>query len=155
MNIRIIELACITFLGFSITGCVSAEERQVAFERHQLKKAASIEKETSLKAEIIKTTPKCQTQSDCTSKMEAAYLWVSKNADYKIRSSNGVMIETYTPNRHDKDFGVSVEKTSLGNGKYAIVATMACGVPNQNPMTDCGTNLLDKTIEFNKFVNGY
>ena len=152
------NLKAISFLvlaNVALSGCVSAEEWAAAFEKRQQSNLVIKEKEASFKADVLATTPKCQSKADCNAKMEAAYVWVSKNADYKIRSSNGVMIETYTPNRHDKDFGVIVEKSLIGNGKYAIVATMACGVPNQNPITSCKDNLLKKTIEFNNFVNSH
>lgn len=109
---------------------------------------------------IIQSTPKCTSRDDCDSKMEAANLWISKNADYKIRSANSVLIETYAPREFTGDIIVTVAKEPTGEkGTYAIVATMSCGNPsmfkNYNPITSCKRNVYRDILKFNEFVNGY
>lgn len=156
------DLKAISFLvlaNVALSGCVSAEERAAAFEKRQQINLVIKEKEEVFRAEISKMTPTCQSKADCDAKMEAAYAWVSKNADYKIRSSSNVIIETYGPSHADGDVAAIVEKAALGNGKYAIIASLACKNSSMlaaySPMTSCKTNTLQKTIEFNNFVNSY
>ncbi|MDI3239219.1 MULTISPECIES: muramidase family protein [Acinetobacter] len=115
---------------------------------------------TEYESLIIQSTPKCSSREDCDTKMEAANLWVSKNADYKIRSANSVLIETYAPREFKGDIIVSIAKESTGEkGNYAIVATMSCGNPSMfkgyNPMTSCKRNVYRDILKFNEFVNSY
>lgn len=175
-NFKTISIMALTSIALS--GCLSAEQMERAKVQTQIKKEqreeakrAKLEAQQkefeALKAEekayretIAKTRPICQSKSECDSKMEAAYLWVSKNADYRIRSSNSVMIETYGPLHADGDVAMTVEKTALGGGKYALVTKMWCnprGVINKHPtpMNTCKVNLLQKIVEFNNYVNSY
>ncbi|HAV5365828.1 TPA: LysM domain-containing protein [Acinetobacter baumannii] len=110
-------------------------------------------------AAIAKTRPTCSSKEECDKKMEAAHLWVSKCADYKIRSSNNVLIETYAPREFTGEIIVKVSKEPYGKGTYAIVANMSCNNPNMtkpyDPMTSCKRNVYKEIIKFNDFVSSY
>lgn len=154
------NLKAISFLvlaNVALSGCVSAEERAAAFEKRQQSKLIIKEKEAPFRAEISRTTPTCQSKADCDAKMEAAYSWVSKNSDYRVRVANDTLIETYGPSHADGDVAISVSKELINSGKYAIIASLVCKNPSMvaeySPMTSCKDNLLKKTIEFNNFVN--
>ncbi|MEI5657700.1 LysM peptidoglycan-binding domain-containing protein [Acinetobacter baumannii] len=108
---------------------------------------------------ISKTRPTCKSKAECDSKMEAAHLWVSKNADYKIKNSNNVLIETYAPREFTGGIVVEVTKEPYGKDTYAIVATMSCNNPSMfkqyDPMTSCNRNIYKEVVKFNEFVNSY
>ncbi|XZY02541.1 LysM peptidoglycan-binding domain-containing protein [Acinetobacter baumannii] len=108
---------------------------------------------------IAKTRPTCSDKDECKKKMEAAHLWVSKYADYKIRSSNNVLIETYAPRENTGEIIVKVSKEPYRHGIYAIVATMSCNNPRMfkdyDPMISCNRNIYMDVVKFNDFVNNY
>ncbi|SSP00900.1 LysM domain protein [Acinetobacter baumannii] len=108
---------------------------------------------------IAKTRPTCSSKEECDKKMEAAHLWVNKYADYKIRSSNNVLIETYAPREFTGEIIVKVSKEPYRKGTYAIVANMSCNNPNMtkpyDPMTSCKRNVYKEIIKFNDFVSSY
>lgn len=110
-------------------------------------------------AVISKTRPTCSDKDECEKKMEAAHLWVSKYADYKIRSSNNVLIETFAPRENTGEIIVKVSKEPYGKGTYAIVANMSCNNPSMtkayDPMTSCKRNVYKEVVKFNDFVNSY
>lgn len=108
---------------------------------------------------ISKTRPICTAKLECDTKMEAAHLWVSKYADYKIKSSNNVLIETYAPRENTGNIIVEVTKEPYGNSTYAIVITMSCNNPSifkeYDPMTSCNRNIYKEVVKFHAFVNSY
>ncbi|QHH99595.1 LysM peptidoglycan-binding domain-containing protein [Acinetobacter dispersus] len=129
-------------------------------EQNQTNSMSKEDKEIqSYRDKIANTAPTCNSQSECDTKMEAAYLWVTKNADYKIRNSNNVVIETYAPREHSGDIFIMITKEPLSKGKYVLIAAIACHNPKlftkYSPITSCKVNTLNKALEFNDFVNSY
>jgi len=65
-------------------------------------------------------------EKDCKAKWEAAELWVTSNAGYKIQTQSSVVIQTYSGVGSTTTIAAKVVKQSLGGGKYRIVGNVWC-----------------------------
>lgn len=102
---------------------------------------------TARMQEIERTTPVCAGDADCTSKWEAAQLWVAKNAGMKIQTVTSVLIQTYNSTDSSTRLAATVTKEPLGGGRYKIVANLRC-----DNIYGCRPDRLDATIQFNRAV---
>lgn len=138
---HIVKITALLISLFALSGCVSPEDRLAIQERQR----ALQEK----RDRAIQTIPVCDGEKDCAAKWEAAQLWVSQNAGYKIQISSNVIIETY--NSQDSTLAASITKEPLGSGKYKIIAKIWCSYEDQGPYS-CRPYSLDATLDFNAKV---
>jgi hypothetical protein len=102
----------------------------------------SNEQQQALIEELQATTPKCTEEKECQRKWDAAQVWVSNNAGYKIQTSSSAIIETYnSPAR--------VTKTPIGNNQYQFDLFVGCG----NWLLGCKTSKYDIFKSFNDTIN--
>jgi hypothetical protein len=97
--------------------------------------------------ELNRTIPTCAGAEDCNAKWEAAQLWVTRNASYKIETVTNVLIETYNPAPNSPSLAARVIKESQGGGKYRLLVTMWC-----DNIFGCTPDAHVKALEFNKAV---
>ena len=142
------------------------QERNIEFEQNKINKEARLKieqekreqarqakiKEQQKEFQEIRAIPTCSSERECKTKWDAAQLWVAKNADFKIRIANDVMIETFSSLNKDTahDSYVIITKEPLGDGKYLI-----------KPMIKCESRLFcfkssdEQKRKFNNYVNSF
>ena len=96
------------------------------------------------------TVPLCSSEKECTVKWEAAQLWVTKNAAYKVQVITSVLIETYNPTEHSTSIAARVTREPLGNGRYKFVVQVYC-----DNMFGCRPDVLDAQLDFNRYVGSF
>lgn len=100
-------------------------------------------------SKIKDTIPICSSDKECQKKWDAAQVWVSKNADYKIQTSSSAIIETYDAPGGSRDLSMKVLKEPLGNDKYQMVISVQCA----NWILGCEKDTMQTMQTFNDYIN--
>lgn len=115
---------------FTLSGCAAqmqqAQENRERFERN---------------------IPTCEGEEDCRAKWEAAQVWVTKNAGYKIQNATSVLIETYNATGGSVQLSVRVVKEPLGGGRYKFVVSTWC-----DNIFGCSPDSWQAAHDFNRVV---
>lgn len=93
------------------------------------------------------TRPTCAGEEECRVKWEAAQLWVTKNADYKIQVATTVLLETFNPPLNSPLMGMRITKEPLGGGRYRFDLDAWC-----NNMFGCRAEPLALRLRFNQDI---
>ena len=100
-------------------------------------------------AELQANTPKCIEEKECQRKWDAAQVWVSNNAGFRIQTASSAIIETYNSPEGSTDFAARVTKTPIGTGQYQFDLFVGCG----NWLLGCKTSKYEIFRNFNNTIN--
>ncbi len=116
----------LTIVLVYITGC--ADVRLVQQQISQLKEKS----------------PKCFSQIECNTMMEAAQIWLSNNSLLKIQMATTAIIQTYTDTKnHCIYVSYIVEKVPIRINEWKITLSSSCE----------GTDHVNKLNSFNNFIS--
>lgn len=102
----------------------------------------------AMQARARDTMPTCNASAQCQNKWDAAQVWVSKNAGYKIRTATTALIETYEAVGGSTDFYMRVTKEPLGDGKYQMNLALRC-----DNFISCRAEPYQLIMDFNNYIN--
>lgn len=127
-----------TILAALLSGCATAPTEEDLAK--QAKKAARFE-------EFQRTIPICEGEEDCKVKWEAAQIWISNNAGYKIQIATDALIETYNAVGSSPYLAAKVTKEPLGGGRYRIFVQLWC-----DNLLGCMPKPIKAALKFNQYV---
>lgn len=93
---------------------------------------------------IVETMPVCAGEDDCRVKWEAAQLWVTRNAGFKIQVATSVLIETYNPTDYSPRLAMRLTKEPMGGGRYRLRLEAWCA-----NLFGCSPTPASATLAFN------